>query len=265
MTDDMHRYKFRKSVTALRLVQLFSNWPTAFRLWLGKWRTDAHPARLLRMRSGLKFFCREGTSDWNTVMELFVADEYRLAFDYLNRAPGRPVVVDLGANIGLFSLACAYRNRAAVVEAYEPAPPNCDQFLTNLSLNEPLKKRVTLHQAAVGPESGHVRLSYEESAPASANVFASTGKLFDVEVVSLKDVLSEISGNVDLLKVDIEGAEYELLRGTDRELWTRFDAIALELHDDPSRRMTRPEFLEHMSTLGFRARNGPFISLLLTR
>jgi FkbM family methyltransferase len=198
-------------------------------------------------------------------MELFVADEYRLACEYLNRAPGRPVVVDLGANIGLFSLACAHRNRAAIVEAYEPAPPNCDQFRANLSLNESLSERVALRQAAVGPERGHVCLSYEESAPASANVFASTGKLFDVEVVSLKDVVDVISGRVNLLKIDIEGAEYELLRGADRELWTRIDAIALELHDDPSRRMTSQEFLEHMSALGFRARKGPFISLLLTR
>lgn len=265
MTDDMHRYKFRKSVTALRLVQLFSNWPTAFRLWLGKWRTDAHPARLLRMRSGLKFFCREGTSDWNTIMELFVADEYKLAMDYLGGLPARPFVVDLGANVGLFSLMCAHAHSAATVRAYEPAPPNCDQFRANISLNESLKERVTLCQAAVGPETGRIRLCYEESAPASANVFASTGKLFNVEVVSFKDVLSEISGRVDLLKIDIEGAEYELLRGADRELWTRIDAVALELHDDPSGRMTRSEFLKQMSTLGFRARKGPFISLLLTR
>ena len=265
MTDDMNRYKFRKSVTALRLVQLFKNWPTAFRLWLGKRRTDVHPARLLRMRSGLNFSCREGTSDWNTIMEIFVADEYRLAFDYLNRAPGRPVVVDLGANIGLFSLACAHRNRAAIVEAYEPAPPNCDQFRANLSLNESLSERVALRQAAVGPETGNIRLSYEESAPASANVFTSAGKLFDVEVVSLKDVLIEISGRVDLLKIDIEGAEYELLRGSDRDLWGRIDAIALELHDDPLEQMSRSEFLEQMSSLGFQARKGPFISFLLTR
>lgn len=198
-------------------------------------------------------------------MELFVADEYKLATDYLAGLPARPFVVDLGANVGLFSLMCAHRHRAAVVEAYEPAPPNCEQFRINVSANKALNERVTLHQAAVGPERGRIRLSYEENAPASANVFASTGKLFDVEVVSLTDVVNEILGRVDLLKIDIEGAEYELLRGADRELWTRIDAIALELHDDPSGRMTRLEFLEQMSALGFRARKGPFISLLLTR
>ncbi len=78
-------------------------------------------------------------------MEVLVADEYMLAFDYIGSLPVRPSVIDLGANIGLFSLLCVHRNGSAMVDAYEPAPPNCDRFLENLSLNTSLGNRITLH------------------------------------------------------------------------------------------------------------------------
>jgi FkbM family methyltransferase len=263
--DELDRYQFRKPATALRLIQLFSNWPVAFRLWLCKLRSGAHPTRVLKMRSGPVFACREGTSDWNTLMEVLVADEYMLAFDYIGSLPLRPIVIDLGANIGLFSLLCVNRNGSAMVDAYEPAPPNCDRFLENLSLNTSLGNRITLHQAAVGPAGGQAKLSYDENAPASANLYKAAGRRYDVPIVSLKDVLDRTPGRVQLLKIDIEGAEYDLLRDCEGDLWSKVDAIALELHDDPSREMSRDQFLSRMERLGFCAHKGPFISLLLTR
>jgi FkbM family methyltransferase len=259
------RYQFRKHVTAMRLVQLFSNWPVAFRLWLSKRRSDAHPSRVLRMRSGLVFACREGTSDWNTLMEVLIADEYRLAFDHIGSLSGRSAVIDLGANTGLFSLLCAHLYSAVTVNAFEPAPPNCDLFLQNLALNRSLSDRITLHQVAVGPVRGRAELCYDDNAPASANIYKTSRRRYDVQVASLVDALDEASDRIQLLKIDIEGAEYDLLRSSHIEVWGKVDAIALELHDDPLKEMSRDQFINRMEQIGFHARKGPFISLLLTR
>lgn len=174
-----------KIITALKIISCFSNWQIALKLWLRKRQTDAHPLRILRTRSGIKFFCREGTSDCNTVVEIFFLDEYRLAFDYLDNFFRKKTIVDLGANFGLFSLLCAHRYHDALIKAYEPAPPNCKQIKANISLNKNLKKRISLIPFVVGPNKGTARLAYNKSAPASANLYSSNHNYYDLQVISL--------------------------------------------------------------------------------
>ena len=237
----------------------------ALQLGLCKQRKDARHSRILRTRSGISFFCREGTTDWNTVVELFFLDEYRLAFNYLNNFSGQPVIIDLGANIGLFSLLSAHHNTAAIIYAYEPAPPNYVQLRKNIALNTHLNKRINLNQAAVGAKAGVMRLAYDESKPASANIYQKAKHYFDVNVLPFPAVIRNFNGRKTFLKMDIEGSEYDLLLNTKKRDWLGIDAIALELHEDPLGRISKNDFLGKMANFGFRAKRGPFISYMLQR
>ena len=124
--------------------------------------------------------------------------------------------LDLGANIGTFTRQLAATG--AQVHAYEPDP---DTF-ARLAANTADLPNVTLHQKAVGAASGTVHLrravgyaaDRERLSQASSVIFRDDGR-FDgetiaVEQVGFRDLLAGLPP-VALIKMDIEGAEFDIL------------------------------------------------------
>ncbi len=97
--------------------------------------------RLLNFRNGMNIACRGGTRDWDIVHELYFAGSYGRAMQFLKALPGEPAVLDLGGNIGLFSLLAAKTHPSARIYTYEPGPPNYQMFelncLANPGLSDP--------------------------------------------------------------------------------------------------------------------------------
>src|SRR5438876_8620019 len=110
--------KFR---TAWQIINRIENWPTAFDLRIRRRRPGL---KLLCFRDGLNIVCRSGTRDWSVIHELLFAGGYGRGLKYLQGIEGNPVVLDLGGNIGVFSLLAASRQPRSVIYAYEPGPPN---------------------------------------------------------------------------------------------------------------------------------------------
>lgn len=238
-----------KLATFARALSRIENWPAAVALRLTGRRQGLS---LLRFRDGLNVLCRRGTCDWEVVNELAVQDGYGLALQFLRRQPGRPVVLDLGANIGLFSLVAARTHPGAEVVAYEPAPANGRMFELNRLANESLAERITLRREGVGGTTRTVSFTYDPGNPQASGMFYATGQAgLPVQIRAFTEVLASVSGPVALVKMDIEGAEYEILEQTPAEAWKEVQAVTVEIHDDPSGRLDLPRFLERMAALGF--------------
>src|SRR5436190_21138437 len=133
----MQSYRRNKLRTVLQIVRGIENWPTALEL---RMRRSHRSLRLLSFRDGLNLVCRGGTRDWDVAHELLFAGGYRRAFDYLSKLPGSPLVLDLGGNLGLFSLLAARAHPRADIFAYEPGPPNHRLFEMNLLANAALAR-----------------------------------------------------------------------------------------------------------------------------
>src|SRR5258708_414266 len=121
----MADYKRNKIRTAWQIIREIENWPAAFGMRLRQQHKGLRP---LNFRNGLNIACRGGTRDWDIVHELYLAGGYGRAMNFLKNLPGEPLVLDLGGNIGLFSLLAARTHRAAHIHAYEPGPPNYQMF-----------------------------------------------------------------------------------------------------------------------------------------
>ncbi len=125
--------------------------------------------------------------------------------------PADAVVIDVGANSGAFSYACLRRGAGRVV-AFEPGPvadlaqKNCEEF----------GERFVLHRKAVwksGVQSGLLELApshAEKHSGSMSAVLPRTGKTIAAETVDLDSVLRSF-GQVHILKLDCEGAEYPIL------------------------------------------------------
>lgn len=258
----MQEYRRNKLKTALDIVKQIENWPAAFDLRL---RQRRRGLRLLRFRDGLNVVCRGGTRDWDVVHELLFAGSYDRAMAHLKGLPGKPVVLDLGGNIGLFSLLAASANPAAQVYSYEPGPPNYRLFEINRLANPGLSERIHLNKEAVAGRTCRTEWCFDEANPGGSGLFATNGSKFSVQIRAFEDVMNSLPGTVGLAKIDIEGAEFELLSATPPAVWERINSISLELHGDPAGKTSQAEFLERMAGFGFKIEEETVCSFFLHR
>ena len=144
------------------------------------------------------------------------------------------VVWDAGANAGFYTLAMARlvgdRGR---VYAFEPFPENLDNLLRHVRLNG--LTNTTVVQAALGARTGLVGFQPGPRNEMGSISTKSTNHL--VPLLSADDfVRQDPASRPDLLKIDVEGAESDLLSGADRLLRDVGPDIVLALHGDEQAR-----------------------------
>jgi FkbM family methyltransferase len=146
--------------------------------------------------------------------------------------PVDSVVLDVGANIGFFTVGLAH-GAGARVYAFEPMPANLERLRENVAAND-LGERVVVTRVALGVGPGEVWLAPEPGEADTGNAAqADPGAdgAVRVEVRSLDAVAEELAiDRCDLVKIDVEGAELEVLRGGE-SFFRRFrPAIYAELN-----------------------------------
>ena len=144
------------------------------------------------------------------------------------------VIVDLGASIGVFAVFAALAAPRAVVHAYEPEPDAFELLTRNVALNG-LGDRIVCAQLAVGagsePRTLHVG-GPDLYFPTLNGPPDSPADRITVGCTTLSEILHDRAlETVDLLKVDVEGAEYELIYATPMADLERIAEIRLEVHD----------------------------------
>lgn len=145
------------------------------------------------------------------------------------------VVWDIGANIGVISLLLARHGagRTARVHAFEPEPRNFRQLSRNLELNS-LTDRITPHQLALGDGEGEVEL-FVRGGPGEGrhSIAATKGSTGSIQVPITRGASFAAAHDAwpTLLKLDVEGAEGQVLAGMEGLLAERPPRdIFLEIH-----------------------------------
>jgi FkbM family methyltransferase len=195
---------------------------------------DAGSPRLCR-RMGVRFECdlndHVGRHIYYSIFER--RDALRLSRIV---KPGH-TIVDAGANIGYYSLLFAkWLKGAGSVHAFEPFPSTAQSFIRNLQLNPDLQGTVQLHQIALSNHSGTVSMDVPDSANCGCN-YISTSSPGMIRAVKLDDFVAEHGiERLDLLKIDIEGAEVSLLQGAELTLKRLRPVIMIEINPSALRR-----------------------------
>ena len=170
-------------------------------------------------KAGLKFFCRPGPGwdDEYCVDEVIERNVYEIEPDDIRDK----IVVDIGANIGTFSLFAS--KYAKKVYSYEPGPTNFDMLKMNIALNK--ITNIEAFNVAVGKpgedtiepdSSGHSRIG-------------SAGGLngVPVKVIGFDEIPTD---EIYLLKMDCEGGEYDVVKYASDEKLKKVNKILGELH-----------------------------------
>jgi FkbM family methyltransferase len=144
--------------------------------------------------------------------------------------------VDIGANIGIFSMLAA-ASLSSRVFAFEPHPENIRFLRRNVSANRMVN--VTVFESAVSDLSGWQRL-YINTNAAGHSLYATTPAdcgCDDVWVptTTLPEIMdTNHLDRIDFLKIDCEGSEGAILLSTPADYLKRISRLAIEFHDNVS-------------------------------
>jgi FkbM family methyltransferase len=166
------------------------------------------------------------------------------------------VVVDAGANTGVYALAVAATRPDASVVAFEPSPTVVEQCRTNVRANG-FADRVDVRAVGLGSETGEAtfyRSTYDELGSFNAGNAgaweASVADTVSVPVATVDGLVAE--GEMpppDHLKIDVEGFEYEVLAGARETLRRHRPVVYLEVHDVPDADVTRADHERRLAAL----------------
>jgi FkbM family methyltransferase len=199
--------------------------PRVYRNWPSMLTSGWHRAPItLRLRNGLQFVVRPGSGDRATINEMFVQNTYLADPRFAIAAGDR--VLDIGANIGAFTLLAARAAPRGKVCAVEPETGNFAVLQQNIALNR--AENVDLLQVAVGASEGHAVIS--AAGILSSTVGDSGSSAQTVPQVTLASLVARL-GEVDLLKMDCEGAEFDIFFSTPLPVLQKIRRITMEYHN----------------------------------
>jgi len=181
------------------------------------------PSELLLEFRRAKLWLGVGAGELTSYIELFLEDDYRISTVELRKQAR--VILDVGANIGVFSLAAAKRFPDAAIYAFEPSPDAYSRLVRNLDLNG--AANVTPINRAVYSKCSTMGFSSEGS---TSTGFVTGGGVLTVQTVTLDEFCSRTAiRQIGLIKIDVEGAEVEVLKGAQQTLEIT-DRLVAECH-----------------------------------
>jgi FkbM family methyltransferase len=170
------------------------------------------------------------------------------------------IVVDVGANIGAFTIFAA--QMAEKVFAFEPEPENFRLLCSNIELNR--LKNVIPSRMAITKKKGKKNFYIAEKQHSGSHSFflQQYKKKIEVKTLSIMDLIEkEALTKINFLKLDCEGSEDEIIQGLSSEAAKKIEQIALEFHRINDS-FTTDKMVGKLNTLGFEVRvekNGGYI------
>jgi FkbM family methyltransferase len=205
-----------------------------------------------RLRNGPRLWIRPFSSDWETAYEVFRLRTYDtgMAEEAVRR------VVDVGGNVGYSCLFwCAMYPNARVL-TYEPHPIHCELLQQHMEANG-YSGRVRLIPAGAAAKASTAALSDNGNQSALvAQDSMNAGPVIEIATVDFFETVG--SQPIDILKIDIEGGEYDILQDSRfDDVAERCGCIVMEWHKRAPHHLGGRWCEERLRALGFCVRDVP--------
>ena len=192
---------------------------------------------IFETRSGLKIKIRVNSTDLMALTHVWVIQEYSNSdFDIHDN----DIVIDVGAHIGLFALFASQSCKRGKIFCFEPIKENYELLVENINSNK--IKNIIPFNFAVSNTSDSVKIFLNDDY-SGHSMFLETNNFITVKSKSLHDIFSENNiQECNFLKLDCEGAEYEIINSLSSEFLNKIKKSAIEYHLAD----THPELLQQL-------------------
>ena len=213
------------------------DYPAKINLMICKW---TNPMRLVKTFDWLK------EQDANMHREVIEVNQYSLTKEEL---AGRSVI-DVGANIGAFSLLAASLGAKKVI-GIEPVSKTFNLFQSNVTRSG-LSSIIALKNLVSAEHGKYFQISNDNDNAGANSMYNVAENSEMVLSLSLSTILKMVEDDNILLKLDCEGAEYDILLNATQEEMSRINEIVLEIHTDLHPTFKGKEILENkLKEFGF--------------
>ena len=169
-------------------------------------------------------FLRSRTSDRSIFNEIYLRQGYRFSLDHSPR-----IIIDAGANIGLFSVLMTSLYPQAKIIAIEPDPENFQL----LERNAKFYPQIKLLNYGLWSKSTWLEIqdgSFDKSGVMVREAGADTSS--SLKAVSIPQIMGDFNlEHIDLIKIDIEGSEKEVFSLNSEHWLPKTKILIIELHD----------------------------------
>jgi len=190
---------------------VFKNWPEVMSFALSHFlfRSAERTKIVAELRQGQRINIKS-LLDLGSVIEIFHEQTYTRKYF---RIPENATIIDIGASIGDFSIFCCTTFPNCTCYSYEPSIEAFELSKENIRLNQ-LDEKIHPFQLAISDQRGLMEIG--------SQIFSA---------ITLDDVFMQNGiQKCNLMKMDIEGAEYRVLLNAPKEIFARIEALALEYH-----------------------------------
>jgi FkbM family methyltransferase len=179
---------------------------------------------LYEFRNGLKIKTNEGV-DTATIIVVFFKHDYGIIED-------NSTIIDIGGNIGSFSLYAASSAKNTKVFVYEPLPKTYDLLSENIKINN-FEGKISAFNFGVGATKEKRKLFLTGGSPFNTLYSDKPDDNFiEINLMSLEDIFVENNIEMcDVLKCDCEGAEYEIFYNAPDIYLNKIKEIRFEYHN----------------------------------
>ena len=201
---------------------------------------ECHKEGVLASFNSLKIYI-ETSEEFFILKEVFVEKDYNLLSNESY------VVFDIGMNIGISSLFFGLNKNVEKIYSFEPVYNTYQQAIYNVALNENLSPKIETFNIGLGATTRVEKVLYNPQAKGNCGIRLESSLVIDknnskeieINIQDVSTILPELfakhTNQKKVLKIDCEGAEYEILQKlSDSRLLTQVDVLLIEWHDKGS-------------------------------
>ena len=229
---------------ALKAREKFTNWRILVNLYFKKIKEEYV---ILETKNNIKIKIRTDSTDIMQLATVWLAEDYKITDFSIN---DNDIIIDIGAHIGLFSLFASQYCKNGKIYCFEPIKENYDILTENIDLNK-IKNLIPFNYA-VSKESNHKKI-YLNSDDSAHSIFPSGENFIEVKSTTIKSIFDENQiNNCNILKLDCEGAEYEIIDSIPKEYFFRINKIIIEYHLASKKPELYENLLKKLEDLSFK-------------
>ena len=207
---------------------------------------------IFRTKNNIIIKIRKNSTDLMALTNVWLIEEYAKPGFEIN---SKDTVIDVGAHIGLFTLYASQFCTEGKIYSFEPIKENYELLLENIQSNH--LKQETCFNLAVSNSNHSVKLYINED-EAGHSMFSESSQSTTVNSISLQKFFDDKNiEHCNFLKLDCEGAEYEILKNLPMTYFKKIDKIVIEYHMADSNPELLVELKKNLSDNNFQTETNP--------
>ena len=234
----MHTKQLLKNIyLIIEAMKKFKNWPDYF---LDLFKLTKKNEIIYETRDGLKLLTRAKTTDRGILTTLILQDEYELEKLSLTNF----VVIDIGGQNGYFS--CLAAKKGGTIYTFEPILDNYAYINKNIALNN-MENNIHPFNLAVSNLPNKVKIFRHKENTGGHSIYGTGNNFIEVQAIRLANIFDEHKiEKCDLLKMDVEGSEYNILYNLEEIYFKKIMRISMECHNIDKEKNNPQQLIEFL-------------------